>query len=44
MAKVFEATARQHCPAWDLNIRHVEAQDIPAHRSANHGHVANENS
>lgn len=41
MAKVFEATARQHCPGWTLNLRRTEEQDIPAHRAARRGHVAN---
>lgn len=41
MAKVFEATARQHCPGWDLNVRQIEEVEIDRHRSAGKGHVAN---
>lgn len=41
MAQVFEATARAHCPAWDLNLRKVDQKALPRHRSANTGHVSN---
>jgi len=41
MAKVFEATARRHCPGWALNLRRVEQIDIPRHRAAVQGHVSN---
>lgn len=41
MANVFRATAEQHCSGWDLNLRWVDELDLPAHRSANKGHVAN---
>jgi hypothetical protein len=41
MAAVFRATAEQHCPGWDLNLRHVDEQQMPAHRSARQGHVSN---
>lgn len=41
MAQVFAATARRHCPGWDLNLRKVDALDLHAHRSASQGHVSN---
>lgn len=41
MAKVFEATARRHCPGWDINVRKVDQIPIPAHRAAVQGHIAN---
>lgn len=41
MARVFEATARRHCPGWDLNLRKVAEANLPCHRTANSGHVAN---
>lgn len=41
MTRVFEATARRHCPGWGLNIRKVDEAHLPRHRTANSGHVAN---
>jgi hypothetical protein len=41
MAKVFEATARRHCPGWDINVRKVDQIPIPAHRASVQGHIAN---
>lgn len=41
MARVFEATARSHCPGWDLNLRKVPEVNLACDRAARPGHIAN---
>lgn len=41
MANVFEYTARQHCPNWDINVDHVDPVELEHHNMALPSHVAN---
>lgn len=41
MAKVFEYTAKKHCPNWDINVDHVEPVELEHHNMALPSHVAN---
>lgn len=41
MARVFLATARQHCPDWRINLRQVNVMDLKHHSMAAQSHIAN---
>ena len=41
MARVFLATAQQHCPDWKINLRNVGVRDLDRHPRALISHVAN---
>lgn len=41
MAAVLDMTARQHCPNWAINVRHVGVNDLDAHSRARPSHIEN---